>query len=52
MSDGFKARWVRGFFGFGVAFERFRMCEETEVWWALEWKVFLGPLVFRGTIRL
>ena len=51
----FHARFLwRSFFGLGFGIERSRMCDENEnykPWWALNWKLFLGPIILYGTIN-
>jgi len=51
----FHARFLwRSFFGLGFGMEPSRICDDNNpliTWWALHWKLFLGPVIFYGTIN-
>jgi hypothetical protein len=45
-------RFVRGFFGIGFGGEIVRLCDEAEnVWWGLNWKLFLGQVIIYGVVN-
>lgn len=45
-------RFVRGFFGLGFGGERVRLRDEAaNVWWGLNWKLFIGPIIIYGVVN-